>query len=208
MLKKNPTESTGTGSGVGTSITEMIRDDYEDATIVNAAIFPYVSLIRHITPEQSTLSNTHRYDSGEVIVQNYNAILTLSELTQLSDGVILFDNTRIHELCSKLLKIERPSFKDLNFAIASQLGSTLFPSKTSSRGGLCGIPEQCPHPGYRLLTVRSIPQVPERSKAFTVCGVGAWCLRAKRENSQISSLFQLFQLYRSNYRNVTRITHS
>ena len=95
--------------------------------------------------------------------------MTLSELTQLSDGVILFENTRIHELCSKLLKIERPSFKDLNFAIASQLGSTLFPSKTS-RGGLCGIPEHCPHPGYRLLTVRSIPQVPERSKAFTVRG--------------------------------------
>ena len=144
MLFRIPT---GTGSGVGTSMTEMIRDDYEEATIVNAAIFPY--------------------DSGEVIVQNYNAVLTLSELMQLSDGVILFENTRVHELCSKLLKIERPSFKDLNFAIASQLGSTLFPSK-SSRGGLSGISEQCPHPGYRFLTIRSIPQVPERSKAFTV----------------------------------------
>jgi len=138
----------GTGSGVGTDITEMIRDEYGDSTIVNAAVFPY--------------------ESGEVIVQNYNAVLTLSELTQLSDGVILFENTRIHEMCSKLLRIARPSFKDLNVAIASQLGSILFPS-TSSQGGLSSIPETlCAHPGYRLLTARSIPQVPERSKAFTV----------------------------------------
>ena len=121
--------------------------------------------------------------------------------------MILFENTRIHELCSKLLKIERPSFKDLNFAIASQLGSTLFPSKTS-RGGLCGIPEQCPHPGYRLLTVRSIPQVPERSKAFTVRGVRALEFQSFHFFMFQSFHFFMFQLYRSNYKNVTRITHT
>ncbi len=143
----------GTGSGVGTDITQLIRDEYGSSTIVNAAIWPY--------------------ESGEVIVQNYNAVLTLSELTQLSDGVMLFENTRIHEMCSKLLNIQRPSFNDLNAAIASQLGGTLFPAMEKScdlwRSGLDGIAETlCPHPGYRLLTSRFIPQVPERSKAFTV----------------------------------------
>ena len=62
MLQKicaqKPHESTGTGSGVGTSITEMIRDDYEDATIVNAAIFPYVVSLIHVIRTPTTLDHT------------------------------------------------------------------------------------------------------------------------------------------------------
>ena len=62
MLRKTcaqkPHESTGTGSGVGTSITEMIRDDYEDATIVNAAIFPYVVSLIHVIRTPTTLDHT------------------------------------------------------------------------------------------------------------------------------------------------------
>lgn len=143
----------GTGSGVGSYLTRVIRDEYDASSVFNVAVWPY--------------------ETGEVIVQNYNAVLTLSELTQASDGVILFENTSLHDMCTKLLRIKRPSFSDLNDAIATHLVNVLFPTSTDTQRrrrvvGLDEIAESlCAHPGYRLLNVRSIPQVSERSKAFT-----------------------------------------
>lgn len=53
----------GTGSGVGTYVTEMLRDLYPKTFIMNEVIAPY--------------------QSGEVIVQSYNALLTLAHLHQV-----------------------------------------------------------------------------------------------------------------------------
>lgn len=53
----------GTGSGLGTHVTEMLRDLYSKAFIVNQVVAPY--------------------PSGEVIVQNYNSLLTLAHLYQV-----------------------------------------------------------------------------------------------------------------------------
>jgi len=54
----------GTGSGVGTFLTECVADAYPDALRLNSVVWPY----RH----------------GEVIVQNYNAMLTLASLYEVS----------------------------------------------------------------------------------------------------------------------------
>lgn len=50
----------GTGSGVGTFLTETLRDIFPSPRILNSVVWPY--------------------DNGEVIVQNYNALLTLSNV--------------------------------------------------------------------------------------------------------------------------------
>ena len=53
----------GTGSGLGTYITEMLRDNYNKQFIINQVVSPY--------------------QSGEVIVQNYNSLLTLAHLHEV-----------------------------------------------------------------------------------------------------------------------------
>jgi len=53
----------GTGSGMGTFVTEMLRDEYPRRFILNQVVMPY--------------------QTGEVIVQSYNALLTLSHLYQV-----------------------------------------------------------------------------------------------------------------------------
>lgn len=53
----------GTGSGVGVYITEVLRDEFPSAFMVNSVVWPY--------------------ESGEVIVQNYNSVLTLSKLYEV-----------------------------------------------------------------------------------------------------------------------------
>ena len=50
------------------------------------------------------------YQSGEVIVQNYNSLLTLAHLAEVSDGIMLVENSALHSTCQRLLNIPRPSF--------------------------------------------------------------------------------------------------
>nr|AFK10787.1 tubulin delta chain-like isoform 2 [Callorhinchus milii] len=103
----------GTGSGLGTYVTGCLRDTYPNSFILNHVIWP------------------HR--TGEVIVQNYNSVLTLSHLYQSSDGLLIHENDTIHKICSQLLNIKQISFTDVNKVIAHQLGSILQPVCT----GLC-----------------------------------------------------------------------
>ena len=42
--------------------------------------------------------------------QSYNTLLTLSHLSDLSDGIVLMSNEALHRLCNKLFNIPKPSF--------------------------------------------------------------------------------------------------
>jgi len=70
------------------------------------------------------------YSAGEVIVQNYNAILSLAHLYQSADMVIAVENDVIHSICTRLLAIPKVSFSDINRVIARQLALSLVPACT------------------------------------------------------------------------------
>ena len=44
-------------------------------------------------------------------MQNYNSLLTLSHLAELSDGVVLVQNDVLNATCTSLLNIQRPNLK-------------------------------------------------------------------------------------------------
>ena len=89
----------GTGSGLGAHVAESLRDDFSaKSPILNVAIWPY--------------------STGEVILQNYNVLLTLNSLLSHSDGVIPLYNDDILIACRLLLKEPRPSYKIMNTVIA------------------------------------------------------------------------------------------
>lgn len=134
----------GTGSGLGTKITEALSDEMPDVTRLNAAVMPY-----HF---------------GEVIVQHYNSVLCLAKVAQHSDGVLLFDNDVAHDMCRTGFGKERPALKDLNMAISMGLISALLPKNRPGGGGRhSSVPMQVAHlfahPGYRFADVKFVPQV-------------------------------------------------
>ena len=43
-------------------------------------------------------------------MQNYNSLLTLAHLAEVSDGIMLVENSALHTTCQRLLNIQRPSF--------------------------------------------------------------------------------------------------
>ena len=51
------------------------------------------------------------FDSGEVIVQSYNTLLTLQHLHGACDAVILAENSALHRTCQRMLNIPRPSLQ-------------------------------------------------------------------------------------------------
>lgn len=146
----------GTGSGVGAYLTERLRDDYPDALMVNQVVWPY--------------------EDGEVIVQNYNALMSLSTLQHCSDAVVYFENDQLSLTCTRLLGIRSPSFSDMNRVIANNLCHVLLPcGRLDVSTGAVGRPVRtwadmighlCCHPSYKLLACKSIPHVAERSKAY------------------------------------------
>ncbi|XP_015249198.1 PREDICTED: tubulin delta chain [Cyprinodon variegatus] len=144
----------GTGSGVGTFVTQCLRDAYPSSFVLNHLTWPY--------------------GTGEVIVQNYNSVLTLAHLYQLSDAILVHENDTVHRICSQLLKIKQISFNDINRVIAHQLGGVLQPTLTPDS---CGTYSRHPvgelvsalacHPEYKLLSVCTIPQMSSSSMAFS-----------------------------------------
>uniref|UniRef100_A0A3P8TUG1 Tubulin delta chain n=1 Tax=Amphiprion percula TaxID=161767 RepID=A0A3P8TUG1_AMPPE len=106
----------GTGSGVGAYVTQCLRDIYPTSFILNHLTWPY--------------------RTGEVIVQNYNSVLTLAHLYQLSDAILVHENDTAHRICSQLLNIKHISFSDVNKVIAHQLGSVLQPALTADSHGV------------------------------------------------------------------------
>ncbi|KAL0973268.1 hypothetical protein UPYG_G00201240 [Umbra pygmaea] len=145
----------GTGSGVGTYITQCLRDAYPNSFILNHLTWPY--------------------GTGEVIVQNYNSVLTLSHLYQLSDAILVHENDTVHKICARLMNIKNISFGDINKVIAHQLGSVLQPALTGDSQGVYNknpIGELMSglvcHPEYKLLSVCNIPQVSSSSLVYSV----------------------------------------
>ena len=156
----------GTGSGVGTHVTEYLHDLNPQTTLVNQIVWPY--------------------SSGEVIVQGYNTLLTLSHLYKTSDAIIVLYNDQLHKTCSQLLKLKHISFTDMNNVASHGLASVLQPaiplgcysnpqfSKGTSEPflySMCSLSNAvtllCPHPQYKLLSLKSIPQMPENYHAYT-----------------------------------------
>lgn len=97
----------GTGSGLGAHMIECLRDDYSKSMIMNTAIWPY--------------------SNGEVILQNYNVLLTLASSLEHATGILPLYNDDILLTCRELLKENRPSYKNMNTVIAQNLLSFLFP---------------------------------------------------------------------------------
>ncbi|EZG55514.1 tubulin gamma chain [Gregarina niphandrodes] len=109
----------GTGSGMGSFMLEALRDRFPKKLMLTYSVLPLLD---------KSLS--------DVVVQPYNAILTLARLIEHADGCILLDNTALNRLATERQRLERPSFAHTNYLVATVMatltGSIRFPSYTSN----------------------------------------------------------------------------
>ncbi|KAK8889484.1 Tubulin delta chain [Tritrichomonas musculus] len=141
----------GTGSGLGSRITECVRDAFgHNAHIMNNVVWPY--------------------KAGEVQVQSYNSVLSLSTLLKNSDAVVVTYNDVLHEICSDVKGAENVSFADMNTIIAQDLTGMFLPSKS-----ICSVPllsqplsHLVPIQSRRLLSLFSLPIVSDVARGFSI----------------------------------------
>lgn len=85
----------GTGSGLGSYLLERLNDRYPKKLIQTYSVFPDA-------------------DSGDVVVQPYNSLLSLKRLTNHADSVIVLDNAQLSKICQDRLHVQQASFAQTN----------------------------------------------------------------------------------------------
>ncbi|KDR78728.1 hypothetical protein GALMADRAFT_244250 [Galerina marginata CBS 339.88] len=89
----------GTGAGLGSLMLSKLREEFPDRMMATFSILP--------SPKVS-----------ETIVEPYNAMLSVHQLVDNSDLTICIDNEALYDICVRTLKVQSPSFPDLNNLIA------------------------------------------------------------------------------------------
>jgi tubulin alpha len=93
----------GTGSGLGTLLLERLAIDYGQKSKIGINIYP-----------RSKISTS--------VVEPYNAVLATHTLLEHVDASILFVNDALYDICIENLKIEKPTYSNLNALISKSMG--------------------------------------------------------------------------------------
>jgi len=104
----------GTGSGMGTLLLMKCRDNYPDRILATYSVYP--------SPKVS-----------DVVVEPYNATLSIHQLLENSDETFVIDNEALYNISHNVLKQTTPKYSDLNWVIslvmAGVTASLRFPGK-------------------------------------------------------------------------------
>ena len=92
----------GTGSGLGTLILNLLREEYPDRIFSSVSILP--------SPKVS-----------DIVVEPYNSLLALDQLTEWCDEVFCMDNEALYNISSRNLKCKKVSYDNLNNLIAQTM---------------------------------------------------------------------------------------
>ncbi|XP_029723570.2 tubulin beta chain [Aedes albopictus] len=89
----------GSGSGMGTLLVSKIREEYPDRIINSFSVFP--------SPKVS-----------DTVVEPYNAVLSIHQLVENTDGTFCIDNEALYDICFRTLKLSSPTYGDLNHLVS------------------------------------------------------------------------------------------
>jgi tubulin beta len=92
----------GTGSGMGTLLISKIREEYPDRMMLTFSVFP--------SPKVS-----------DTVVEPYNATLSVHQLVENADEVMVLDNEALYDICFRILKLSNPSCKPSCYFVLSIL---------------------------------------------------------------------------------------
>ncbi|XP_054012654.1 tubulin delta chain-like [Hylaeus anthracinus] len=158
----------GTGSGIGSNIAQLLREEYKTKPIVTTTILPF--------------------SFGEVCTQNYNTLFTLAKLYNHSDLNILFENEQVHNICKNLLKNTATNLEDINEIVSEKLLAVLQPINHLRHSVNSLVSKIASHPSYKLATINSTPHIPKTSSEYeSMCNWDSYVHHLK-QTLRISSL--------------------
>ncbi|MCP9261573.1 beta-tubulin [Dirofilaria immitis] len=122
----------GTGSGMGTLLISKIREEYPDRIMSSYSVVP--------SPKVS-----------DVVLEPYNATLSVHQLVESTDETFCIDNEALYDICFRTLKLANPNYGDLNHLVSMTMSGVTtclrFPGQLNAD-----------LPAYRALTVGELTQ--------------------------------------------------
>lgn len=97
----------GTGSGLGAYVNILLNDYFPNLNLYSINFWP---------------SNT-----GEVVVNSYNTLLSISESYKAVDLMIIFKNQKLFDTCKSIFKINKINYDHINSIASRQLLSCFIP---------------------------------------------------------------------------------
>ena len=97
----------GTGSGLGSYLAVLMKDYFPEINLLNIAVWPN--------------------DSGEVVVNSYNTLLSISENYKVSDLMTVINNQEIFDICKNIYKLKKIDFENLNSIISKHIINMMIP---------------------------------------------------------------------------------
>eukprot|EP00929_Paragymnodinium_shiwhaense_P012106 TRINITY_DN1187_c0_g1_i1.p1 TRINITY_DN1187_c0_g1~~TRINITY_DN1187_c0_g1_i1.p1 ORF type:complete len:447 (-),score=89.88 TRINITY_DN1187_c0_g1_i1:30-1370(-) len=106
----------GTGSGLGTLLMSKLKEEFCSNMFQTSTIVP--------SP-----------DVSNVVVEPYNAVLSMHQMIENMEECIVFDNHALYNVCKNTLKLATPTYGDLNHIVAQAMSgitcSMRFPGQTN-----------------------------------------------------------------------------
>ncbi|MCA9995448.1 MAG: hypothetical protein KDE56_06870 [Anaerolineales bacterium] len=98
----------GVGSGLGSLIIAKLRETYPDKTITTFSVLPSV-------PHQTT------------VLEPYNAVLAIEQLSKHADLVFFLDNDKLYEIYFREFGKSNPTYQDLNHLLLHVISNVTAP---------------------------------------------------------------------------------
>merc|ERR1712190_230787 len=112
---------------------------------------------------------------SDVVVEPYNATLSIHQLVENADEVMVIDNEALYDICNKTMKLSNPSFSDLNHLVSAVMGgitcSLRFSGQLNSDLRKLGV-NLIPFPRLHFFQIGFAPLNSPKSTAYRKVSVG------------------------------------
>ena len=140
----------GTGSGLGTLLLMKIRDSYPDRITATFSVYPSPTV-------------------SDVVVEPYNATLSIHQLLENSDETFVIDNEALYNISHNILKQQQPKYAELNWVISLVMSgitaSLRFSGKLNGDLRKMGV-NLVPFPRLHFFAIAQAPLFNEKDKQY------------------------------------------
>jgi tubulin beta len=145
----------GTGSGMGTLLVAKIKEEFPDRQLCTFSVMPSAKV-------------------SDVVVEPYNASLSIHQLLENADQVYCLDNEALHDICERSLKLQTVSFSDMNNLVSNVMSgitcSLRFPGQLNSDLRKLAV-NLIPFPRLHFFLVGTAPLASLASKQYSSLSV-------------------------------------
>lgn len=92
----------GTGSGLGSLLVEKLAEEYPDRLNFTFSILP----------------GSTNGGNSDCVTEPYNSVLAINSLLEHTSAVFPVENSALYRICNKNLKLQTPTFFDINNIVA------------------------------------------------------------------------------------------